>query len=731
MGVGKGLVRADGKAKVTGKALYIDDIRPDDCLYGATVRSPHPHARILDIQRDPNYDWEGVTLITAADIPGENTIYLMTKDQPALADKLVRHVTEPVALVAAPTREKALEAVQHVQVNYEPLPALLDYKSSADNDIKIFGEDNIFKKITIEKGDPSTVEGTHTFEGEYFSSLQEQMYIEPQGIIAIPQPKTDDQEEGMTIMGSMQCPYYVVKALEGLLGHSRTNVVQTTTGGGFGGKEEYPSMISAHAALLAQKTGRPVKLIYRRDEDLQCTTKRHPGTVWMKTKVDENGQLLSLESNLIYDGGAYNTLSPVVLSRAILHVTGPYHFPHVKLDGKMVATHQPPNGAFRGFGAPQAHWAIERHMDHMARELKLDPIEFRRQNLFKEGDLTATNQPMEDPAGHTVLDAVLEEVKNSEPATAHPRPGVDMKTARMARGTGLSMVFHGCGFTGNGEANIKGRVALKLEGNKVYILTSSTDIGQGVDTIFPQIVAEELGLSLEQVIVSPHDTADVPDSGPTVASRTTMVVGQVVLDAAKKLRSAVEAELGKKGNFLELLKERDGETALQVEHVYTPHAQMTWNPDTYQGDAYPTYGWNCTWVDLSVDLDTGEVQYHRVITATDVGKAINPTLVTGQIEGGTLQALGWATCEEVVIDDNGLMKNNRFTNYIIPTTLDAPEMKTLIVEVPFVGGPFGAKGIGEIPMDGPAAAVAQAIENATGVVVNALPMTPEVIMKDL
>ena len=296
----------------------------------------------------------------------------------------------------------------------------------------------------------------------------------------------------------------------------------------------------------------------------------------------------------------------------------------------------------------------------------------------------------------------------------------------------MSLVFHGCGFTGNGEAALKGRVALELNGGLVRVLTASTDIGQGTDTVFCQIVAEELEIPLAAVEVAPHDTGEVPDSGPTVASRTTMVVGGVAQKAARRLREALAAEIGESDlSFLQLLERRTSEVPLRVEEVYVDDGKLQWNPETYQGDAYPTYGWSCSVVDLSVDLDTGEVTYHRFVSATDVGKALNPVLASGQIEGGSLQALGWATCEEVVIDERGAMQNDRLTNYIIPTSLDAPEMETVLVEIPYEDGPFGAKGIGEIPMDGPAAAVAQAIENATGAVLDVLPMTPERVLEAL
>ena len=717
--VGINVPRADGPAKVRGDAQYVDDIRPAECLYGATVRSPIAHGRIISLQKDPGFDWSDITVVTAEDIPAQNVVYLMTEDQPALADGVARHVEEPIALVAAPTRDRALDAVRHITVNMEPLPALLDAQAAENHAIKIFGEDNVFKRISIHKG--GQAEGGTVVEGFYTVGHQEQLYIEPQGMIAVPR-----EDGGLTLIGSMQCPFYIEKALAPMLGHKRMNVVQAATGGGFGGKEEYPSMLAAHAALLAIKTGKPVKMVYRRDEDLRATTKRHPSFIKIRSVVNDAGELQQWDADIVMDGGAYNTLTPVVLSRAILHLCGPYRCPHQHLEGVAVATHTPPNGAFRGFGAPQAMFAVERHMDRIARTIGMDPVQFRRINLIKDGDTTPTGQALVDTGAEIVLNDALDAAEAAlQDTPIHPGGGV----GRYASGRGVALVFHGCGFTGNGEARIKGKVALELDGQCVKILTASTDIGQGVETTFPQIAAGELGIAVDRVSNTPHDTAMVPDSGPTVASRTCMVVGGVLKKAAVQLREALQAETGlDTDDFDTLIGARQHTIPLRVQAEYEDDGSMDWDDATYSGDAYPCYGWSCSVVDLDVDLDTGEVLYRRYVGSTDVGKAINPVIVAGQLEGGAIQALGYATCEEVVVDDHGRMINDRLTNYIIPTALDAPEMVTRIVEIPFAGGPFGAKGVGEIPMDGPAPAVAQAIEAATGVVLDNLPMTPERII---
>jgi len=326
-----------------------------------------------------------------------------------------------------------------------------------------------------------------------------------------------------------------------------------------------------------------------------------------------------------------------------------------------------------------------------------------------------------------VLDKALAHADSMEVPAPVDRPGGGGSAAQLSRGRGVAIAWHGCGFTGNGEAALKGKVDIALEGRDVVVYSASTDIGQGTDTLFPAIVASILGTDLDRVRNAPHDTAIVPDSGPTVASRTAMVVGGVVDKGARQLLDALRSEVGDRTgelSFDQLLACRRSTAHLRINAEYDDDG-LEWDAETYQGDAYPTYGWSCVVVDLDVDVDTGEVFYRRLVQATDVGKALNPIFASGQLEGGALQALGYATAEEVVLDEQHGMMNNRLTNYIIPTSLDAPPMETILVENPYAGGPFGAKGIGEIPHDVPAPAVAQAIEAATGLVLDELPMTPE------
>src|SRR4051812_3631907 len=389
--VGRPVPRKEGRDKVMGRARYIDDLHFPEMLYGATVRSTLARGRIRKISFEGDIPWDEFTIVTAKDIPGENCVALILFDQPYLADGFVNHPEEPVLLLAHPDKYLLEEARRHVRLEIEPLPAVFSLKDSLHKTEIVWGEDNIFKTYHVEKGNVDEVweRADLIVEGEYETGAQEQLYIENNGVIAIASP-----EDGVTVWGSMQCPYYIHKALLKLFGlpEEKIRVVQVETGGGFGGKEEYPSMIAGHAALLSWKSGRPVKIVYDRAEDMAATTKRHPSWTKHRTAVSRDGKLLGMEIDFVVDGGAYATLSAVVLSRGTIHAAGPYNCPNVRIKSKAVATNAPPHGAFRGFGAPQSIFALERHLNKVAHTLDLSPEEFRRRNFIHENETTATGQ---------------------------------------------------------------------------------------------------------------------------------------------------------------------------------------------------------------------------------------------------------------------------------------------------------------------------------------------------
>jgi CO/xanthine dehydrogenase Mo-binding subunit len=692
--VGRNVRRIDGDAKVTGRALYLDDLSFPGMLYGATVRSTIPCGAIRAIGMPT--DAADVVVASARDIPGRNIVALIDDDQPCLAEGEVRHVAEPILLAAHEDRDRLLNL--RVDIDYAPSPPVFDPEQSTRS----------FKDIAIDKGDVAAgfAAADLVLEGEYRAGHQEQLYIEPNGVIAVPDGGT------MTVYGSLQCPYYVHRALTVALGlpDDRVRVVQTETGGGFGGKEEYPSVIACHAALLALKAGRPVKMVYDRVEDLLATTKRHPAIIRHRTGVTRDGRLTAMAIDVILDGGAYSTLSPVVLSRGVIHATGPYRCDHVHITGRAMMTNTPPNGAFRGFGAPQTQFGIEAHMDRMAEALGLDPVRIRERNALRPGDITATGQRLgKDTSALLVLREAVRRTLFREKRRAW---------AGTSRGIGLSLFFHGSGFTGSGEVNLASRASLELTSRGARIRVASTEIGQGTRTMHAQIVAETLGVPLEAVEVHEADTAAVPDSGPTVASRTCMVVGGLLERAAREMRR----RLG--GLSPQEYYRRHG--GIVITTVYERPPGLQWDDERYRGDAYASYGWGCNVVEITVDPDTWQVTPLKVTAVVEVGKAIHPMMVKGQVEGGTAQGLGYALIEEVVMR-NGRMANAELTNYIIPTPPDTPPIDVRILERPYAYGPFGAKGVGEMPIDGPAPALVNALRHA-GYDAREIPATPERLM---
>ncbi len=758
--VGKSIPRKEGRKKVTGQALYVDDISFPEMLHGVTVRSPVARGRLNGIHFEGDIPWSEFTIVTAKDIPGENYVALILNDQPYLADEVVNHPEEPVVLLAHRDKHLLEEARRNVRLEIEELPPVFTLEDSVNKTEVIWGDDNVFKSFLVEKGNVDDVwaNSDQIIEGEYFTGAQEQLYIENNGVIAIA-----NEAEGVTVWGSMQCPYYVHKALLKLFGLSeeKIRVIQTETGGGFGGKEEYPSLIAGHAALLAWKSGKSVKIMYDRAEDMVATTKRHPSRTRHKTAVTNDGKLLAQEIEFVVDGGAYCTLSPVVLSRGTIHAAGPYYCPNVRIRSSAVATNVPPHGAFRGFGAPQSIFALERHLDKVASRLGLAPDEFRRRNFVHEGQTTATNQVIREKVDMDQLLARAFELtgyqekrerfarENGKGQEAGNKQGQEAGAGRgpqrgspdgvlggrIKKGIGFASFMHGAGFTGSGEVYLASVVGAEAtpEG-RVRILAASTEIGQGTNTIFSQIAAEALGVDSEVIEIAQPDTRDVPNSGPTVASRTCMVVGKLVESAVLGLKqtligSGLLKEAYSSSEFQSACREYASTFGpLKAFSKYQPPPNVYWDDEKYQGDAYGTYAWAVYVAEVSVDLLTYEAHVDDFVALQEVGRVINPILAAGQIEGGVAQAIGFTLFEKVVWKD-GRMANGQMTNYIMPTAADIPPIRVYFEENPYAYGPGGAKGIGELPMDGAAPAILSAIENATGVSFNHVPLMPEAMME--
>jgi CO/xanthine dehydrogenase Mo-binding subunit len=750
--IGKSAPRKEGRKKVTGQALYVDDISFPEMLHGVTVRSQVARGRIKSISFEGDIPWNEFTIVAAKDIPGENYVALILNDQPYLVPEVINHPEEPILLLAHPDKYLLEEARRNVRIEVEELPPVFTLEDSVAKKEIIWGDDNVFKSFLVDKGNVDDVWATADFviEGEYYTGAQEQLYIENNGAIAIANTR-----DGVTVWGSMQCPYYVHKALVKLFGlpEEKIRVIQTETGGGFGGKEEYPSLLAGHAGLLSWKSGKPVKMIYDRAEDMVATTKRHPSRTRHKTAVSKDGKLLGMDIEFVIDGGAYCTLSPVVLSRGTIHAAGPYFCPNVRIRSSAVATNVPPHGAFRGFGAPQSIFALERQLDKVAKTLGLTSDEFRRRNFVEKGQTTATNQVIREKVDmNGLLDRAFELTDYHEKtrrfagqnATGGGVRG-DSQTVRessvhagslVKKGIGFASFMHGAGFTGSGEVYLASVVGAEATAEgRVRILAASTEIGQGTNTIFAQIAAEAIGVDESVIEVAQPDTSHVPNSGPTVASRTCMVVGKLVESAVLGLKqrligSGLLHETYDSATFQQACRKHvESVGPLKAFSTYQPPPNVFWDDEKYQGDAYGTYAWAVYVAEVSVDMLTYEAHVDDFVAVQEVGRVINPVLAAGQIEGGVAQAIGFTLFENVVWQ-NGRMANGQMTNYIMPTAADIPPIRVYFEETPYAYGPGGAKGIGELPMDGAAPAILSAIENATGVSFSHVPLMPEAMMEE-
>ncbi|MBN2366289.1 MAG: hypothetical protein EH225_10050, partial [Calditrichaeota bacterium] len=618
--------RTDAAHKIRGKTRYVKDMHFPGMWKGMTIRCPHTRARIHDILVNNEFDWDSITVVTASDIP-HNVVVMLENDMPFLADEICNYAGEPIILLAAPEEALLEEAARHIFIDFEDLPFIGSMRESENNDVRIFGDDNVFKHIRIERGNPELArkKADHIIEIEVETGFQEHLYLEPQGIIAVP------EKDRITIHGSMQCPYYVKNALTHMFaGQKHITVIQSATGGAFGGKEDFPSLLAGHAALLAAKSGHPVGMFYNREEDVQFTPKRHPSLSRHKAYVNRDGKVLGAELNILLDGGAYCTLSQVVLARSALTALGCYHVPSVRIEAKVVATNSVPSGAFRGFGGPQAVFAIEMLIEKIARTLKLYPDRVRKINLIKEGEKTATGQELKySVSAHETFDDVVQKSsyqKKYEQYRRHNtsllkkmKEGIVTKENKEAvfKGIGISASLHGAGFTGTGENKIKGKIRITLNPQgKIIIFTGSTEMGQGEETALRNIMARSLQIAREDVILAEVNTDIVPDSGPTVASRTTMIVGSLLVEAGKEIVTQLSRKIEKEKkchfsfsdgtfrsnglqySFREVAERFSG---LTVEKVYRHPPQIQFDDIHWKGDAYPVFSWAAAVAEIEVD----------------------------------------------------------------------------------------------------------------------------------
>lgn len=696
--ISKSAKKKDHEAKITGRALYVDDHVIDGMIYGRLLRSAKAKARISAIQLPELPD--GYFVVDKCDVTGINQVHIVQDDTPVYAAEMVEYVGDPILMVVGPELKEVERIRDEIVIVYEELPAILDMRKS----------DTIFFNYNYEKGniEQALAEADQVFIETFQTGYQEQAYLETQGIIAYP------HNGRMTVRGSLQCPYYVHGAVAKALGYAGKDVqiIQDVTGGGFGGKEAFPSILACQVAVAAKKANKPVKVVFDRREDMEFTSKRHPSISTYKVAV-KNGEITGMDIDVMFNSGAYTTLSPVVLQRGLICANGVYRVDNLRVTGRAAKTNTVPCGAYRGFGAPQTFFAVEMIMDHIAKALGMESLELKEKYMVKQGDATSTSGKYHFHVPLPEMVARMDELTGYR----NKRKQYQQQTGRYRKGIGLSMFFHGCGFTGSGERDLIKAVARirKNADDTVEVLASNTDIGQGLKTTFCKIVADTLGIPYEQVYIDNPDTDRVPDSGPTVASRSLMTVGGLLQKAAQRLKKDWKS----------------GEEQVIEEHFVEPDFVIPFSLEKFQGDAYPTYSWSVNVIEVEVDTLTAFAKVVGAWGIFDVGVPVDLNIIQGQMQGGFLQGIGYASMEQMDYNDKGIIRNNSFSDYIIPTAVDVPNLVTEIMNNPYTHGPYGAKGAGELPLVGAAPAYVEAMENALGANLNKIPFTTEDAMRIL
>ena len=747
MVVGKSVGRVDSLDKVLGKPIYTMDIVPENALYLKVVRSTVAHALLKKVDLSKARNHPGVVaVITAQDIPGINESTALLPDKPLFATDTVRFAGEPIAAIASYDPSIAEEALELVNIEYEPLPTVFSPVDALKPDSpKIHANGNVAKYLKVRKGDVKEgfKQADLIVEGTYKTPFQEPVPLEPEAGFVIPEP-----DGSVTCVGSIQSPYHVQTGIAKILSlrPEQVRVIQAATGGAFGPKsDEIPVDVLGMAALVAIKTRKPAALAYTREESMIGHTKRHPFVISLKTGVKKNGKLTAWEAKLVADTGAYASLGPLVVIRACFHATGPYVIPNVKTDAYCVYTNNTIAGSFRGFGGPQAHFAAESHMDEIAKKLGMDPLDLRLLNILRPGTRTATSQIVDEGCG--LEECISKAVKECD--WYNKRRQFRNMNGTKKRGLGIAIMYHGnsLGPEGNDFATV--HMEIDRDG-AIKLRTALTEYGTGAPSGLLQIAAETMHLPLEYFKLDASDTAYCDDSGPTVASRTITIGGRATQMVSAKLGQRlkeISADLfrcapGEIESTDGTYRNKSGKTAVSfkdvVAHAYAHGISLKeygtftapkcdYDPETSQGTVYLQYTYGAVTAEVEVDTETGRVQVLRMVTAYDVGKAVNPISLEGQIEGGTIQGLGYALMEEM-IHKNGAVVNPNLGDYYVPTSLDIPEMKSIIVEYPGALGPFGAKAIGEPPIVLPAPAIVNAIDNAIGVRLNEIPATPDRVL---
>lgn len=770
--VGQPLSNPDALAKITGQAMYTDDFCFPGMLIGRTKRAGIPHARIRSIDTSAALALPGVrAVLTHKDVPGRLNHGIVSIDWPVLCSDKVRYTGDAVAVVAADTADIAEAALDLIRVDYEELPVVKDPIQAAQPDAPVVHENrpdgNLLKHIKVRKGkiEQGFAEADVIIERTYRTPMTEQMFLEPECSIGVPKGYRPDRfggtvdpdaERGIhfahpktTIYCGTQIPYLDRDQTAAALGvkNEDIRIVAALMGGGFGGKEDITGQI--HVALLAEKTQQPVKMLYTRAESLMVHSKRHATVIRIKTGAKKDGTLTAVEAELYGDGGAYASLSDKVMTRATTHASGPYSVPHVVVDCYAMYTNNTPCGAFRGFGVTQSCFAVESNMDLLAEELGMDPIELRRINALKVGGVTCTGQVMRESVGlNECIDRMEKEMLAQHEADGEPfRWAWERDGKRYGWGIGIAYKNTGLGGGAPDKASAQVEVWVKADGQVMAeVRTSSAEMGQGLPAVLAACAAEELGLAYGQVRVLLGDTDFCPDGGPTTASRQTYVSGNAARHASKQLRAILaEVAANRMGRLPDELQFRDGnvtcngssvsiadviqwtkETGVETEVEYEYWAPKT-QPLGTGGDMHVAFGFAAQAALIELDPETATVRVVKIIGAHDVGRAINPLTLEGQIEGGIVMCMGNALTEHYVMDQ-GQPWTNVMARYKIPSIKHTPKMISHIVEHETTEGPFGAKGVGELSSIPTTPAITNAIYNAVGVRVYSVPVDQDTLL---
>ena len=746
--VNKPLERVDAYEKVTGKAKYGADLQFAGMLYGKVLRARCPSAKIKKINVEKARSLPGVwAVMTAEDVPC-NEIGVIIQDQQILAKERVYYIGDGIAMVAAESPETAARALEAIEVEYEEIPGVFcPIKSKNESPIHSDRRDNEIIHHKLRKGDVNKgfADSDVILNREYETQFVEHGYLEPEAVVAVP------HENGslVTIYGSVQNIFATRDAVARCLraGLSEIRIVQNHIGGSFGGKDEVVSSMACRAALLALKTNRPVKMVNTREESIVESYKRHPYKMKYKVGATKDGRLLAMEIEVIADGGAYACQTPFVPWRSVVQATGPYEIPHVKTDTYGYYTNNVYTGAMRGYGSPQVIFANESLMDELAQELGLSPLEIRMKNILRNGSVTASGQKLDrhEVSLAEVIEKAAKAIDFEEKYKRYSKP----QSGDTRRGIGMAISYRGCSL-GAEAVDAAGAVLSIQKDGSVYLYSGLAENGQGLKTAFCQIAAEELGVDMKHVTFLEANTLISPDSGSTVASRSTLVGGNAVLNAAKRAKDALSRfiadQFGLSSNDLvfedDCIFTSDGKRLLsfteaankafwagvQLSHVgWYVAPSIHWDEEEGKGNPYFTYVYACQMAEVEVDMGTGEVTVLNMAAAHDVGRAINPEMLKGQIYGGVMMGLGYGILEEVEIDE-GYILNLNFDNYLMPTSKDMPTIIPIIVENPDPDGPYGAKSIGEPTLELGAAAIANAIAQATGKRIRSLPLNLERVL---